>query len=640
MSKLSDIIALVEGYIPKSDLALIKKAYLFAKKAHEGQKRKSGEPYFIHLEEVTIILAKLRADVHTIITGLLHDTLEDTTTTPKKIEKEFGKEVLSMVDGVTKLNGVMFHSKQVQYTENFRKFLISASVDIRVLLVKLADRLHNMRTIGFQPPEKRNRISLETLDVFAPLADRFGINTIKDELESLAFAQINPEQEKAIRIKLDELSVKNNKLLNSIIKELLSDLSSSFFKVDIVGRIKSPYSIWTKMKKRNINLLQMSDIIALRVLVNSIEDCYFALGIIHTKYKAVGGKFKDYISVPKSNNYQSIHTIIVGPFKQHVEIQIRTREMHEFAESGVAAHWGYKKGIKDFDKLNNYRWVRSFLQLMQQKSSADDLMDNTKIDMFQGEVFCFTPKGDVISLPSCATVLDFAYAVHSSVGNSCVSARVNGNTASIYKVLRLGDNVEVITSPFQTPSVSWKSKVVTSKAKLCIKRFLKSQKYAEYMAIGITIVKQVFAENKQDFSDEAVHKTLVTASRCESCEDFYIKVGQCLITSTKIKQLLAQNKHDQESSTNSNITEKNTSEDTVFQTLRILAIDYRNMLMNVTSAFYKYDIEIINISTKRDEVNRILIFVGINNVIDSQQFSEIVSEISQISGVIDIKDVI
>ncbi|MGD9650260.1 MAG: bifunctional (p)ppGpp synthetase/guanosine-3',5'-bis(diphosphate) 3'-pyrophosphohydrolase, partial [Dongiaceae bacterium] len=467
-----ELVERVKSYDPNLDEAGLNRAYVFALKAHGSQRRESGDPYFSHPLEVAGMLADMRLDGSSIITALLHDTVEDTSINLKDIKGMFGEEIAKLVDGVTKLSRLELQSDHTKQAENFRKLVIAMSEDIRVLLVKLADRTHNMRTLHFKnDPEKRRRIAMETMEIYAPLAERIGMQAIKDELEDLAFQELYPEARQSIITRLDFLRAQGTNLVGRIIDELKEVLSKASLPAIVIGREKSPYSIWRKMQRRNVEFEQLSDIMAFRVNVDSVEQCYQALGVIHARYPVVPGRFKDYISTPKPNGYQSLHTTVIGPERQRIEIQIRTKDMHDVSERGVAAHWQYKQG-EGLKEGKQYRWLRHLLDILEQASNPEEFLEHTKLEMYQDQVFCFSPKGDLIALPRGATPVDFAYAVHSQVGDSCVGAKINGRIMPLRTVLQNGDQVEIITSKAQTPSPTWEEFVVTGKAKARIRRFV------------------------------------------------------------------------------------------------------------------------------------------------------------------------
>ena len=473
MLKSDELITKVKSYNKFLNPETLNKAYKFALKAHKTQKREEGVPYIIHPVAVADILSDLKLDSATIATGLLHDTIEDTHATYETIKQEFGQEVADLVDGVTKIS--QFENKAVENSkaENFRKLILATSKDIRVLLVKIADRLHNMRTIEFVKDEnKKIRISKETMEIYAPLADRMGMNRIRDELEDLSFKILNNEARELIKKRLDGIKENRTTTFKTISFEFSDLLNQNYLKTQIFGREKTPFSIWRKVQKKKVSLEQITDIIGFRIILDSIDDCYKALGIFHPKYNCIPGKFKDYISSPKINDYQSIHTAIIGPNKRPIEIQIRTMPMHEFAERGVASHWKYKSSEK-FNSLTwkEYDWLKDLVEIIEKNENPEHSYEYTKLQMFQENVFCFTPKGSVIKLPKNATAIDFAYAVHTKIGNSTIGCEINGNKAELQEILRNGDRVKIITSKNKSPSLHWIPITKTGKARAAIRRY-------------------------------------------------------------------------------------------------------------------------------------------------------------------------
>ena len=468
-----DLINKVKVYNKFLNHEKLLKAYDFAVKAHSNQKRASGDPYSVHPIEVANILTDLKLDSATITTGLLHDTIEDTHATYETIKGEFGEEVADLVDGVTKIsvfeNTALTNSK----AENFRKLILATSKDIRVLLVKLADRLHNMRTInGIVKEEKRKRIAQETMEIYAPLADRMGMHRIRDELEDLSFAVLNNEARELINRRLDEIKENKKDLFESLSLELSKILSNNNINAEIYGREKTPFSIWRKLQKKRVSLEQITDIIGFRIILNNIDECYKTLGIFHKKWNCIPGKFKDYISSPKINGYKSIHTSVIGSNKKPIEIQIRTGEMHDFAERGIASHWQYKSSEK-FNSLSwkEYDWLKDLVEIIEKNENPEHSYEYTKLQMFQENVFCFTPKGSVIKLPKNATPIDFAYAVHTKIGNTAIGCEINGNKSELQSILRNGDTINIITSKNQSPSLHWIPITKTGKARAAIRRY-------------------------------------------------------------------------------------------------------------------------------------------------------------------------
>ena len=473
MLKQEELIKKVKTYNRFLNPETLSKAYNFALKAHKNQKRDSGDPYLVHPVAVADILSDLKLDSATIATGLLHDTIEDTEITYQKVEEEFGKEVADLVDGVTKISELEGKIIQNSKAENIRKLILATSKDIRVLLVKLADRLHNMRTLNSISSEnKKNRISQETMEIYAPLADRMGMNHIRDELEDLSFLNLNPKARNLVveRVSLNKL--KRDNLFKGISNKFKEILLDNGIKADIVGREKTPFSIWRKMQSKRISLEQLTDIIGFRIIVKDIKECYKALGIFHSNWSTIPGRFKDYISTPKINNYKSIHTSIIGPKKTRVEIQIRTQEMHDFAERGIASHWIYKSSEKvSHLALKEYDWLRDLAEIMEKETSTDHSLEYTKLQMFQDNVFCFTPKGEVIKLPRGATPIDFAYAVHTKIGDNLTSCEINGRGSPLKSILKNGDVVKIIGSKLSEPSLQWVSYSRTGKARASIRKY-------------------------------------------------------------------------------------------------------------------------------------------------------------------------
>jgi len=468
-----DLINKVKVYNKFVDLDRLNKAYGFAIKAHSNQKRASGDPYSVHPIEVANILTDLKLDTATITTGLLHDTIEDTFATYEIIKNEFGQEVADLVDGVTKISVFENQATSTSKAENFRKLILATSKDIRVLLVKLADRLHNMRTIdAIIKIEKKERIAKETMEIYAPLADRMGMHSIRDELEDLSFKVLNNKARELIKKRLDEIKEDKVNSFNSISLQFSGLLNEYKIKAEIIGREKTPFSIWRKVQKKRISLEQISDIIGFRVILDSVEDCYKALGIFHNQWNCIPGKFKDYISSPKINKYQSIHTSIIGPNRRPIEIQLRTLQMHEYAERGIASHWKYKSSEK-FNSLTlkEYDWLADLVEIIDKNENPEHSYEYTKLQMFQENVFCFTPKGSVIKLPKDATPIDFAYAVHTKIGNSTVACKINGNDGELQSILYNGDVVDIITSKNKSPSLHWIPITKTGKARSAIRKY-------------------------------------------------------------------------------------------------------------------------------------------------------------------------
>ena len=526
MLKSDDLINKIKIYNKFLNPETLSKAYDFAVKAHADQKRHSGDPYVIHPVAVADILTELKLDSATIATGLLHDTIEDTHATYNTIAKEFGTEVADLVDGVTKISVLENQANISTKAENFRKLILATSKDIRVLLVKLADRLHNMRTIeAIESIEKKERIAKETMEIYAPLADRMGMNRIRDELEDLSFGVLNIKAKKMIKDRLDDIKEKNLLSFKNLSEDFKNLLNNKNLKCKIFGREKTPFSIWRKIQRKRTSLEQITDIMGFRIILENIDECYKALGIFHSNYNCIPGRFKDYISSPKINNYQSIHTSIIGPNKRPIEIQLRTMTMHEFAQRGIASHWQYKSS----EKINSltwkeYDWLADLVEILDKNQNPEDFYEYTKLQMFQDNVFCFTPKGSVIKLPKDATPIDFAYAVHTQVGDTAIGCEINGKDSPIQSILRNGDVVKIITSKKVSPSLHWISTTKTGKARAAIRRYwqyrdnnkqLKSKQYNTTLWISLPDlpgqlgdVTSMIGQNKMNISSvEMVEKT-------------------------------------------------------------------------------------------------------------------------------------
>ena len=518
MMRQYELVERVSRYDPDADEDLLNRAYVYAMKAHGNQKRASGEAYFNHPLEVAAILTEMKLDPATIAAALLHDTVEDTEATHQEIEEKFGPEISSLVDGLTKIAKLDLVTKEAAQAENLRKLLLAMSRDVRVLLVKLADRLHNMRTLEHVKPEKRLRIAQETMDIYAPLAGRMGMQAVRDELEDIAFRVINPQAYQIILDRLAKLHAESGGVLKSIEQELTQKLAENGIKAEVHGREKRPYSIFRKMERKLLSLGQLSDIFGFRVIVGTVDQCYRALGIIHRTYRAVPGRFKDYISTPKQNDYRSIHTTVIGPHHMRAEMQIRTRLMHEIAERGVAAHAIYKDAPDAKEALdgfkapaaesNAYRWLRHLVEMLQEGESPREFLEHTKLELFHDQVFCFTPKGKVIALPKGATPIDFAYAVHTSVGDSCVGAKINGNHAPLVTALRNGDEVDIIRSEAQTPPAAWEGLAVTGKARAAIRRATRAAARKQFAGLGREIVEKMLAKLGKTYVEKEVSAAL------------------------------------------------------------------------------------------------------------------------------------
>ncbi len=527
-----ELVERVKSYDPNADEEALNRAYIFAMKMHSGQKRESGEAYFTHPIAVASILTEYRLDAATIITALLHDTVEDTPASYADIKELFGEDVANLVEGVTKLSKVQIHSEASKQAENFQKLVLAISTDIRVLLLKLADRLHNMRTLYCcKKPEKRQRIAKETMEIYVPLAERIGMQSLKDEMEDLAFQTLHPEAYESITARLSFLVKKGGKETTEVIEALKQDLADNHIVADVTGRQKRPYSIWRKMQNKNITMEQVFDIMAFRVVVDNIAECYQVLGIMHTKYPMIPGRYKDYISTPKQNGYQSIHTGVIGPLGRRIELQIRTKEMHQIAELGVAAHWEYKQGVHR--EGTQYRWLRDLLELLNHSSDPNEFLEHTKIAMYQDQVFCFSPKGDLITLPKGATPIDFAYAVHSGVGDTCVGVKINGKISPLRTILHNGDQVDILTAKNQTPSAEWERIAVTAKAKAAIRRFLRAQRRQQLIEAGRTLLNTAAKEYNMTFTDKDL-TTVQAQYKQKSIEDLLAATGEGLLSATDL----------------------------------------------------------------------------------------------------------
>ena len=536
-----ELVERVRRYNPNADEDLLNRAYVFAMKAHGTQKRASGDPFFSHPLEVAAILTDLKFDDATIVAAVLHDTIEDTAATREEIDKVFGPEIGGLVEGLTKLNQLDFASKHAQQAENFRKLLLAIADDARVLLIKLADRLHNMRTLNFMPQDKRARIAQDTLDIYAPLAGRMGMQGMRSELDDLAFRYLMPDAYDLIMARLEELKKKNGALIARTADELTDQFARRGIKVEVKGRQKQAYSIWRKMERNSISFEQLSDIYGFRILVDTVADCYAAVGVAHTTWPAVPGRFKDYISTPKQNDYRSIHTTVIGPGSQRVELQIRTYDMHEIAEYGVAAHALYKdsKGQPepvDAGESRAYRGLRQTIEALATDDS-ERFLEHTKLELFQDQVFCFTPKGRLIALPRGAIAIDFAYAVHTDVGNSAVGAKINGRIAPLISTLRNGDEVLIVRSDSRAPPAAWESLVVTGRARAAIRRATREAAKAQYGGLGRQIVERAFARAGRKFSEAKLKAALGRLARA-SIDDVFISVGRGELYSSDVVRAL------------------------------------------------------------------------------------------------------
>jgi guanosine-3',5'-bis(diphosphate) 3'-pyrophosphohydrolase len=512
-----DLISLVRNYNPKTNEALIRGAYDYAFRMHEGQKRHSGEPYFTHPVAVAAILTEQRLDDATIVTALLHDTIEDTKGTYTEIAEEFGTDVAELVDGVTKLTNLELSSRETKQAENFRKLFMAMSKDLRVILVKLADRLHNMRTIRHMPADKQTKKAHETMDIFAPLAGRMGMQWMRDELEDLSFRVLNPDARASIIRRFITLQRETGDLIPKITDDIEIVLEKHGVEADVFGRAKKPFSIWRKMQEKQLAFSRLSDIYGFRVITTSEDDCYRVLGAIHQRWRAVPGRFKDYISQPKSNGYRSIHTTVSGRDGKRVEVQIRTRQMHEVAEAGVAAHWAYRDGVRTQNPfaVDPARWLESLTERFETAEDHDEFLEHVKLEMYSDQVFCFTPKGDVVKLPKGATPIDFAYAIHTRIGHSCVGARLDGLRVPLWTRLKNGQSVEILTAEGQTPQATWLDIAVTGRAKAAIRRNLREVDRERYIKLGRELARVAFDQ----IGKKATDKALSTAAKMLNLSD-------------------------------------------------------------------------------------------------------------------------
>lgn len=531
MMRQYDLVDRVRAYNPNTDEDLLNRAYVYAMMAHGEQKRASGDPYFSHPLEVAAILTNLKLDDATIVAALLHDTIEDTESTRAEIDQIFGREIGALVEGLTKLKRLELVSREAKQAENLRKLLLAIADDVRVLLIKLADRLHNMRTLEFVPPASRHRIAEETLDIYAPLAGRMGMQKMREELEDLSFRVLDPDAHLVVEQRLDALEERNRNLIGEIETQLSAKLAKNGIEAQVRGRRKQPFSIWVKMERKSIGFEQLSDIFGFRVVVKSLEEVYRTVGIVHTTWPVVPGRFKDYISTPKQNDYRSIHTTVIGPGKQRVELQIRTEEMDRVNEFGIAAHAFYKDGVGSPTEMlnresNAFAWLRHTIEVLSESSNPEEFLEHTKMELFHDQVFCFTPKGKLIALPRHANVIDFAYAVHTDVGNSAVGCKINGKFAPLSSELQNGDQVEVLTSQAQSaPPSAWEALAVTGKARAAIRRATRAAVRDQYAGLGRRIVERLFMRAKIVYADDKLKGALPRLAR-SSIDDVMAAVGR------------------------------------------------------------------------------------------------------------------
>lgn len=533
-----DLIALVHNYNPRANADLIRRAYDYGMAMHEGQYRKSGELYFTHPVAVAAILTEQQLDDATIVTALLHDTIEDTKSTYSEIASLFGEEVAELVDGVTKLTNLQLSNTESQQAENFRKLFMAMSKDLRVILVKLADRLHNMRTIKSMRPEKQVQKARETMEIYAPLAGRMGMQWMREELEDLSFRVINPEARNSIIRRFLTLQRESGDVVHQITADIRTELDKVEIEADVYGRAKKPYSIWRKMKEKDLAFSRLSDIYGFRVICGSVPDCYRILGVIHQRWRAVPGRFKDYLSQPKSNGYRSIHTTVSGRDGKRVEVQIRTREMHEVNEAGVAAHWAYREGVraKNPFAVDPAKWISSMTERFDE-GDHDEFLENVKLEMYSDQVFCFTPKGDVIQLPRGATPLDYAYSIHTRIGNSCVSAKVDGIRVPLWTRLKNGQSVEIITAEGQKPQSSWIDIVSTGRAKAAIRRSLREEDRSRFVRLGQELARAAFEHHGKKATDKAM-RTAAKMLGFSDDVDLLAALGAADVTARKVVETL------------------------------------------------------------------------------------------------------
>ena len=530
MMRQYELVERVRRYNPQTDEVLLNRAYVYAMKAHGAQVRASGDPFFSHPLEVAAILTDLKLDDATIVAAVLHDVIEDTESTREEIDRLFGQEIGALVDGLTKLKRLDLVSKRAVQAENFRKLLLAIASDVRVLLVKLADRLHNMRTLQYMAAEKRARIAEETLDIYAPLAGRMGMQRLRDELEDLAFRALKPDAYAAIQARLDDIGQRNGLRIRAIENEITAALAADGIQADVEGRQKTPYSVWRKMERKQIAFEQMSDIFGFRILVGTVAECYRAIGVLHTKWPTVPGRFKDYISTPKPNDYRSIHTTVVGPGRQRVEMQVRTQAMHAIASNGIAAHVFYKEGRTHegaamTGESRAFQWLRRTIESLAEGSSPEEFLEHTKLELFLDQVFCFTPNGRLIALPKGATTIDFAYAVHTDVGNSAVGAKINGHSAPLLTELQNGDEVEIIRQSDHVPPAVWETLVLTGKARSAIRRATREAMRAQYATLGRQIVTRAFERAGRPYAEDKLKNALPRFAR-QSVDDVLAAVGR------------------------------------------------------------------------------------------------------------------
>ncbi|HHY02777.1 MAG TPA: bifunctional (p)ppGpp synthetase/guanosine-3',5'-bis(diphosphate) 3'-pyrophosphohydrolase [Paracoccus sp.] len=533
-----DLIALVRNYNPRTNAELIRQAFDYGRRMHEGQFRHSGEPYFTHPVAVAAILTEMRLDDATIITALLHDTIEDTRSTWTDVARIFGREIADLVDGVTKLTNLQLSGAHSKQAENFRKLFMAMSRDLRVILVKLADRLHNMRTIKSMRPDKQVQKARETMDIFAPLAGRMGMQWMREELEDLAFKVINPEARNSIIRRFVVLQKENGDVIPQITADIRATLDAEGVEAEVFGRAKRPFSVWRKMQEKQLAFSRLSDIYGFRIITRSEADCYRTLGIIHRKWRAVPGRFKDYISQPKSNGYRSIHTTVSARDGTRVEVQIRTRAMHEVAEAGVAAHWAYRDGVRSKNPfaVDPGEWLASLTERFGEEDH-DEFLEHVKLEMYQDQVFCFTPRGDVIQLPKGATPIDFAYAIHTRIGNSCVGAKVDGIRVPLWTRLKNGQAVDIISATGQRPQATWLDIVVTGRAKAAIRRSLREEDRSRFIRLGSELVRVAFEHVNRKATDKALRAAAKTLA-LPDVDEMLARIGSAEMSAQELIRAL------------------------------------------------------------------------------------------------------
>ena len=538
MIDVEDLIALVRNYNPRTNVELIRRAYDYGLKMHEGQLRHSGEPYFTHPVAVAAILTEQRLDDATIVTALLHDTIEDTKSTYTEVARLFGDEVAKLVDGVTKLTNLQLSSAQSQQAENFRKLFMAMSEDLRVILVKLADRLHNMRTIKSMRAEKQAQKARETMEIFAPLAGRMGMQWMREELEDLAFRVLNPDARNSLIRRFITLQRETGDVVHKITADIRAELEKAKIEADVFGRAKKPYSVWRKMQEKDLAFSRLSDIYGFRIIAESEADCYRILGVIHQRWRAVPGRFKDYISQPKNNGYRSIHTTVSGRDGKRVEVQIRTRQMHEVAEAGVAAHWSYREGVRAQNPfaVDPAKWIATLTERFEE-GDHDEFLEHVKLEMYSDQVFCFTPKGDVIQLPRGATPLDYAYSIHTRIGNSCVSAKIDGIRVPLWTRLKNGQSVEIITAEGQLPQSSWIDIVTTGRAKAAIRKSLREEDRGRFVKLGQELARAAFDHVGKKASDKALRTAAKMLGLADEM-DLLARLGSAELTARRVVETL------------------------------------------------------------------------------------------------------